>query len=110
LTEPDDAIGIHLEALRLSFRRRIELSDLAVFAHANDRALSFSEDSEPLLPVLTDHIAVSSGDAVMREPFGFGVKAGNGCSAASPNLSAFVDSDGMACFWFNLLTSLFVFG
>src|SRR5438045_1913600 len=38
LAEPDDAVGIDLEALRLPFGRRIKLRDLAVLAHANDRA------------------------------------------------------------------------
>src|SRR5436189_4994644 len=65
LTEPDNPVGIHLEALRLPFRWRIELRDLSVLRHANDRAISFSEDSEQLVSVLTDKIAVFYGDAVM---------------------------------------------
>src|SRR5207245_9161361 len=88
---------------------RIEPRDSCVFVHSNDRAISFSEDSEPLLPVLTDHIAVSSGYAVMRELFRFRIKAGNGCSAASPNLSAFIDSDGMCACGFTVRIQVFVF-
>src|SRR5437867_13360655 len=62
LTEPANPVGIHLAALRLPFRWRIELRDLSVVRHADDRAISFSQASESLLSFLTEHIAVSSGD------------------------------------------------
>src|SRR5215468_8156467 len=56
LAEPDDAVGIDLNALRLALGRRVELCQHAVL-DAADRAV-ITERREPLFAVRTDHVAV----------------------------------------------------
>ena len=94
LGEPDGAVGIDLQALRLALGRRIELRQHAVLGDPRDRSV-LDERGEPLVAVLPDLVAVGAAEVVMREPLVFRIEHRDRRAAARPDAPGLVDADRM---------------
>src|SRR5262245_62879974 len=90
LAEPDGAVGIDLDALRLALGRRIKLRQHAVLDPA-DRTV-VAERGEPLLAVRAGRVAVGRGKIKVLEALGLGIENGDRRTAASPDQAAVVHS------------------
>jgi hypothetical protein len=92
--EPDDAVGIHLQALRLALGGRVEFGQDAVARDSAERAI-LAERGKPLVAVLADHVAVGPAEIEMLELLGLGVEHRNRRTAADPHQSLLIHPDGV---------------
>src|SRR5260370_4949395 len=98
LAEPHDVVFIHQQALRLALGRRVKLRKFSILGDSGDRT---GEDKrrEPLIPVVSDDVAIGVADVEMRELLGDWIKHGDGGTAPDPPMPLLIDSNGVRAGW-----------
>src|SRR5262249_3157209 len=94
LGEPDDAVAVDLQALRLALGGREELREDAVLGHARDRAI-VTEGGEPLVAVLAGDDAIGAAKVTGLELLGLRIEHRDRRTAARPDPTIQIDAHGM---------------